>query len=81
LTPYLFAATGERDIFQPTAVELGSVHVSNYGVGARFNIPSWTPDAADTYAFIEASRGYVDQVIAPMSNYSSRIFAGILIQY
>ncbi|MGA8613490.1 MAG: ShlB/FhaC/HecB family hemolysin secretion/activation protein, partial [Xanthobacteraceae bacterium] len=80
-TPYLFGATGERDIYQPTAVELGSVHVSNYGLGARFNVPSWTPDAANTYAFVEASRGYVNQVIAPMPNYSSRIFAGALIQY
>ena len=80
-TPYLFGATGERDIYQPTAVELGSVRVSNYGLGARFNVPSWTPDAADSYAFVEASRGYVDQVIAPMPNYSSRIFAGVLIQY
>jgi hemolysin activation/secretion protein len=81
LTPYLFGATGERDINQPTAVELGSVHVSNYGLGVRFNVPSWTPAAADTYAFVETSRGYVNQVIAPMPNYSSRIFAGLLIQY
>ena len=28
-TPYLFGATGERNIYQPTAVEFGSVHVSN----------------------------------------------------
>jgi hemolysin activation/secretion protein len=80
-TPYLFSATGERDIYQPTAVEFGSVHVFNYGLGARFNVPSWSPDAPDTYAFVEASNGYVNQVIAPMTNNSSRIFTGILVQY
>ena len=80
-TPYLFSATGERDIYQPTAVELGSVHVFNYGLGTRFNVPSWTPDTPDTYAFVEASNGYVDQVIAPMTNHSSRIFAGVVVQY
>jgi hypothetical protein len=57
------------------------VHVFNYGLGTRFNVPSWAPDAPDTYAFVEASNGYVDQVIAPMTNNSSRIFAGILVQY
>jgi hemolysin activation/secretion protein len=81
VTPYLFGATGERDIYQPTAVEIGSVHAFNYGVGTRFNVPSWTSDAPDTYAFVEASNGYVDQVIAPMTNNSSRIFAGIFVQY
>jgi hemolysin activation/secretion protein len=81
VTPYLFAATGERDIYQPTAVEVPSVHVLNYGLGARFNIPSWTPDAHDTYAFVEASNGYAGPVITPMTNNSSRIFAGILVQY
>ena len=80
-TPYLFSATGERDIYDPTAVELGSVHVLNYGLGARFNVPSWTPDAPDSYAFVEASNGYVNQVIAPMTNNNSRIFAGFLVQY
>jgi hemolysin activation/secretion protein len=80
-TPYLFSATGERDIYQPTTAELGSVHVFNYGLGTRFNVPSWTPDAPDTYAFVEASNGYVNQVIAPMTNNSSRIFAGIVVQY
>ena len=80
-TPYLFGATGERDIYQPTAVEVGSVHVFNYGLGTRFNVPSWNPDAPDTYAFVEASNGYVNQVIAPMTNNSSRIFAGVVVQY
>ena len=81
LTPYLFAATGERDIFQPTAAEIGSVHISNYGVGTRVNIPSWAPNAADTYGFVEWSQGYINQVIAPMQNRTSRVFAGILVQY
>jgi hemolysin activation/secretion protein len=81
LTPYLFGAAGQRVIYQPTAAEIGSVNVYNYGVGLRFNMPSWTNDAPDAYAFVEASRGYVDRVLAPMSNNTSRIFAGILVQY
>jgi hemolysin activation/secretion protein len=81
VTPYLFTATGEREIFQPTAVEIPSVHVFNYGIGTRFNVPSWSPDAPDTYAFVEASNGYVGQVIAPMTSNTTRIFAGILVQY
>ncbi len=80
-TPYLFGASGERIIYQPTAVEVGSVYVFNYGLGTRFNVPSWTPDAPDTYAFVEASNGYVNQAIAPMTNNSSRIFAGVVVQY
>ena len=50
-------------------------------MGARFNLPSWTTYAPDAYAFVEASRGYANLVIAPTSNYSSRIFAGLLLQY
>jgi hemolysin activation/secretion protein len=80
-TPYVFAASGEIDIFQPTAAQIGSVHVSNYGIGTRFNLPSWAYQIADTYGFVEASNGYVNQVIAPMTAHSSRIFAGILVQY
>ena len=80
-TPYIFGAAGDREIYDPTAAELGSVQVYNYGLGLRFNLPSWADNAPDTYAFIEASRGYVDRVIAPTSNNSSRIFAGISVQY
>ena len=80
-TPYLFGATGERIIDQPTAGEFASVHVTNWGVGARFNLPSWTSYAPDGYAFVEASEGYTNLVIAPTSNYSSRVFAGLLLQY
>ena len=47
LTPYVFAASGERDIFQPTAAEIGTVHISNYGLGTRFNLPSWAQYAVD----------------------------------
>jgi hemolysin activation/secretion protein len=81
VTPYVFGATGEIDINQPTTVQISSTHVSNYGVGTRFNVPSWADYAADTYAFIEASRGYVDRVIAPTPNDSSRIFVGLMVQY
>jgi hemolysin activation/secretion protein len=80
-TPYLFGAAGERVIYQPTAAEAGTVHAYNYGVGLRFNMPSWANDAPDAYAFVEASRTYEDHVIAPMSNFGSRIFAGFLVQY
>jgi hemolysin activation/secretion protein len=81
VTPYVFGASGEIDIYQPTAAQIGSVHVSNYGLGTRFNLPSWANNAPDTYAFVEWSRGYANQVIAPTPNWSSRTFAGILVQY
>ncbi|MBV8837829.1 MAG: hypothetical protein JO000_14925, partial [Alphaproteobacteria bacterium] len=81
LTPYLFGAHGERILWMPTAVEFGSVHVSNYGIGVRFNLPGVTDYMPDSYAFVEASNGYTNLVTAPATNHSSRIFAGLLLQY
>lgn len=80
-TPYVFLATGERVIYQPTAVEFGSVHATNFGIGARLNLPSWADYAPDGYAFVEASRGYAVPVLVGTPNFSSRIFAGFLVQY
>ena len=81
VTPYLFGATGERDIYQPTAVEFGSVHVSNYGIGTRFNCrPGPTMLPTPTLSSKQAA-AMSTSVIPPMTNYSSRIFAGILVQY
>jgi hemolysin activation/secretion protein len=38
LSPYVFAATGERILDDPTVLEIGSVHGTNTGVGVRFNL-------------------------------------------
>jgi hemolysin activation/secretion protein len=81
VTPYIFGATGERIFKQPTALEFASVHASNYGGGARFNLPGWTEYMPDAYAFVEASRGYVNLVTAPTPRESSRVFGGVLLQY
>ncbi len=81
LTPYLFGAHGERILWAPTAVEFGSVHVSNYGVGMRFNLPGFADYMPDSYAFVEASNGYTNLAVLPATQHSSRIFAGLLLQY
>jgi hemolysin activation/secretion protein len=36
VTHYAFGATGERIYYQPTVLELGSVHATNWGIGQRF---------------------------------------------
>jgi hypothetical protein len=81
VTPYLFGAAGERVIYQPTAAQLGDVYISNWGIGTRFNLPAWADYAFDSYAFVEASRGYVVPAVLGTPNYSSRVFAGLLLQY
>ena len=35
--PYVFQATGERILEDPTTLEIGSVHATDYGAGIRFN--------------------------------------------
>ncbi|MBV8841135.1 MAG: ShlB/FhaC/HecB family hemolysin secretion/activation protein [Alphaproteobacteria bacterium] len=81
LTPYLFGAHGERILWAPTALEFGSVHVSNYGIGMRFNLPGFADYMPDSYAFVEASNGYTNLAVLPATQHSSRIFAGLLLQY
>jgi hemolysin activation/secretion protein len=77
LTPYLFAATGERILEDPTVLEIGDVHATNYGGGVRFNIVPPSANLPTTYGFVEGSRRTTN-----LPGYSGdRIFAGLLLQY
>jgi len=77
LTPYLFAATGERILEDPTVLEVGDVHATNYGAGVRFNILPPSVDLPTTYGFVEGSHRTTN--LAGFSG--DRIFAGLLLQY
>jgi hemolysin activation/secretion protein len=77
LTPYLFAATGERILEDPTVLEIGDVHATNYGGGVRFNIVPPSANLPTTYGFVEGSHRTTN-----LPGYSGeRIFAGLLLQY
>ena len=77
ITPYIFAAYGERILEDPTALEVGTVRAQNYGVGSRFNLPPWATGMPSTYAFVEWSHRYTNEA----SLNGDRIFAGLLLQY
>jgi hypothetical protein len=53
ITQYIFGATGERIFYQPTVLELASVHATNYGVGLRFVTTRWAELMPNSYAFVE----------------------------
>jgi hemolysin activation/secretion protein len=77
VTRYVFGATGERIFHEPTALEFGSVHASNYGVGIRFVSSRWAEYWPNSYSFIEASR----RTSTNPALEGWRAFGGILIQY
>lgn len=77
LMPYLFAATGERILEDPTVLEVGDVHATNYGAGVRFNIIPPSANLPSTYGFVEGSHRTTN--LAGLSG--ERIFAGLLLQY
>lgn len=59
ITPYLFGATGEVVLEEPTALEQGVTHASNLGAGARFNFAAGG-EAPDFSCFVEGSRQFSD---------------------
>lgn len=77
LTPYLFGATGERILAQPSALERASVHASNLGGGLRFNVPGFGAFPASLSGFIEGSRQRSDDV----TQTGWRVFAGGSLRY
>jgi hemolysin activation/secretion protein len=77
ITPYAFGAMGERIYYQPTVLELGSVHVTNVGIGLRLISTRWAELMPNSYAFVEGSR--VKSSDPTLEQW--RIFAGALIQY
>lgn len=76
-SPAAIGATGERLFYQPTALELASVHATNFGVGMRFNFVRWADLMPNTYAFVEASRR---ESTNPLLD-GWRAFGGMLVQY
>jgi hemolysin activation/secretion protein len=76
-TPYLFAATGERIFEDPTAVELGSVHATDYGAGLRFNVLPPSNQMPTAYGFVEWSHRHTNETVLN----GDRIFTGLLMQY
>jgi hemolysin activation/secretion protein len=77
ITPYLFAAAGERKYINPTVVELASLHVANYGTGVRFNLSPWREYMPAGYGFIEWSH----RAASDNSLDGDRIFTGVSLQY
>ena len=78
MSPYLFAATGERILEDPSpGLELGSVHATNYGAGIRFNLLPPTDQWPSGYAFVEASHRQTND--PGLSG--DRVLTGLLLQY
>jgi hemolysin activation/secretion protein len=75
--PYVFAATGERIIEDPTALEIGSVHATTYGAGMRYSVLPALPDMPNAYGFVEYSHRYTNEAVLD----GDRIFVGLLLQY
>ena len=75
--PYIFEATGERILIQPTIFEIPSVHATNYGAGVRFNGIPWADSLPDSYGFIEWSHRYANDSRLD----GDRIFLGMLVRY
>ena len=82
LTPYVFAATGERILESPSALEVRSIHATNMGTGLRFNLAPWADVMTDGYGFIEWSRRRTTES-DPLGNNlnGDRIFTGMLLRY
>lgn len=76
-SPYLFVSTGERILEDPTALEIGSVHATNYGAGMRYNLLPALPDMPNAYGFAEWSRRYTNETALN----GDRVFVGLLLQY
>jgi hemolysin activation/secretion protein len=75
--PYLFAATRERILKDPTVLEIGSVHATNYGVGMRFNVIPPSDQMPGAYGFVEYSHRTTTETVLN----GDRIFIGLLLQY
>jgi hypothetical protein len=75
--PYLFEATGERILENPTVLEIGSVHATDYGVGTRFHLTSPSIQMPGGYGLVEWSHRYTNETVLS----GDRVFAGLLLQY
>lgn len=55
VTPYVFAATGERRYVMPTLLEIPVIRADNYGGGLRLQLVPQAPDAPALSGFVELS--------------------------
>lgn len=78
MTPYLFAATGERILEQPTTLEQAGVHASNLGAGLRINVAGNKTVSTDFYGFVEGSKQHTDD---PAQDNGWRLFIGGVVRY
>ncbi|PIT01954.1 hypothetical protein TSA1_15115 [Bradyrhizobium nitroreducens] len=77
LTPYLFGASGERLLAQPSALELASLHASNLGGGLRLYLPVFGTFPASFSGFVEGSRQHSNDP----TQQGWRLFAGGSLHY
>jgi hemolysin activation/secretion protein len=77
LTPYIFAAKGERLLEQPTTLEQALVRASNAGAGLRINATTRGEMATDVSGFIEVAKRHSDDG----QRQGWRIFAGGSLRY
>ncbi len=78
VTPYLFAATGERILAQPSILEVASQHASNWGAGVRFSMPQTAAMPVDVFGFLEGARKVTDD---PFQQPGWRVFTGLSLRY
>lgn len=77
VTPYLFGATGERLLAQPSVLEVASLHATNYGLGFRVNETRNGIVPVDVSWFAEGSR----QQSGDPTQQGWRVFVGGLVRY
>jgi len=77
LTPYVFAAKGERVLEQPSNLEQALVRASNAGAGLRFNAATPGEHSTDISAFIEVAKRHTDD----NQRQGWRLFAGGSLRY
>ncbi len=77
VTPYLFGATGERLLIEPTVLEIRDPHASNLGGGIRFNVSETDAIPTSFYGFVEGSRQQSDD---PTQD-GWRLFTGVTWRY
>jgi hypothetical protein len=58
-------------------LEIASVHATNYGAGARFNLIPGSDAVPDSFAFIEWSHRYTNNTALN----GDRLFIGMLVRY
>lgn len=77
VTPYVFAAAGERLLEQPTALEQALVRATNAGAGLRINATTAGEHATDVSGFVEVSKRHSDDG----QRQGWRVFAGGSLRY